>query len=216
MVKESVWGYLDDLIIRYPRLKEYKEDIIKAYETIVNCYRNGGKVLIAGNGGSASDAEHIVGELMKSFKKRRRLPEDMINSLVSVDEDMGYYLGDMLEGTLEAISLVSQDSLSTAYSNDVVCDAVYAQKLLGYGTNKDVFIGISTSGNSKNILLAAVTAKAIGMKVIGLSGFTGGKLKMFSDVLVTVPETDAFKVQELHLPIYHCLCLMLEETFFDS
>lgn len=205
---------IEELIERYPKLKCEKENIVKAYEIMIECYKNKGKLLIAGNGGSAADAEHIVGELMKGFVEPRKLPKDFVDKLEAVDEEMGKELGDKLQGALPAIALVGHVALSTAYLNDVDPLLGFAQQLNGYGNEGDVFLAISTSGNSKNILYACVVAKAKGMKVVGLTGGTGGKLKDIADVTIVAPENETYKIQEYHLPIYHWLCLALEEEMF--
>jgi D-sedoheptulose 7-phosphate isomerase len=205
---------IEELIERYPKLEIEKDNIIKSYELMEECYQNKGKLLIAGNGGSAADAEHIVGELMKGFVEPRKLSQDFVEQLVAIDEEMGKALGEKLQGALPAISLVGHTALSTAYLNDVDPLLGFAQQLSGYGNKGDVFLAISTSGNSKNILYACIVAKAKGMKVVGLTGGTGGKLKEMADVTIVAPETETYKIQEYHLPIYHWLCLALEEKFF--
>ena len=210
----EVYDYLDELVERYPCLEVCKKDISKAFETIRDSYNVKGKLLVAGNGGSAADSEHIVGELMKGFVKPRRLNNDMINKLIDADDKMGKVLGDKLQGALPAIALVDHVALSTAYLNDMDPLLGFAQQLYGYGNKEDVFLAISTSGNSKNILYACTVAKAKGLKIVGLTGKDGGKLKDMCDVAIVVPESETFKIQELHLPVYHCLCLMLEEEFF--
>ena len=207
---------LDQLIERYPALAGVREDIWAAYEVIADCYVNGGKLLIAGNGGSAADAEHMVGELMKGFVKPRKLGKEMADKLIAVDGEMGQALADKLQGALPAIALVDHVALSTAYLNDMDPLLGFAQQLNGYGEEGDVFLGISTSGNSKNVLYACTVAKAKGMKVIGLTGRDGGRLREMSDVAVVVPEEETYKIQELHLPVYHGVCLMLEERFFGE
>lgn len=204
----------DELFERYPILDVCRDDIWNAYETLKLSYENEGKLLVAGNGGSASDSEHIVGELMKGFVKPRKLSEEFGQKLKSVDEQMGKELAEKLQGAMPAIALVDHVALSTAYLNDVDPLLGFAQQINGYGKAGDVFLGISTSGNSKNVLYACTIAKAKGLKVIGLTGRDGGKLKDMSDVAIVVPESETFKIQELHLPIYHCLCLMLEEYFY--
>ncbi|PJJ30928.1 D-sedoheptulose-7-phosphate isomerase [Lacrimispora celerecrescens] len=207
-------NYLEELIERYPVLAGVKPQIREAYEILESCYENGGKLLIAGNGGSCADAEHIVGELMKGFVKRRPVSESFAAKLLEADQAFGKELGEKLQGGLPAIALTGHSSLSTAFLNDVDGEMVYAQQTYGYGKKGDVLLGISTSGNAKNVMYAVTAAKAIGMKTIGLSGKDGGLLKMAADVTVVVPETETFKIQELHLPVYHALCLMLEERFF--
>lgn len=207
---------LNLLIERYPKLAVCKEDIKKAYELLEAAYSNGRKLLVCGNGGSASDSEHIVGELMKEFKLKRKVYSDQAAALKEIDPELGQVLADNLQGALPAICLTGHSSLTTAFMNDANADLVFAQQVNGYGKVGDVFLGISTSGNSKNVLYAAVNAKAKGLKVIGLTGAKENKLMKYADVCIRVPETETYKIQELHLPVYHCLCLMLEEKFFGS
>lgn len=204
------------LINRYPQLAVCREDIKKAYELLEAAYRQGRKLLVCGNGGSASDSEHIVGELMKEFKLKRKVYGQQAEALKAIDPEMGQVLADNLQGALPAISLTAHSSLQTAFMNDVIPELVFAQQVNGYGNEGDVFLGISTSGNSKNVLYAAVNAKAKGLKVIGLTGGKENKLMKYTDVCIRVPETETYKIQELHLPVYHCLCLMLEEKFFGA
>ena len=206
--------YLEELVERYPVLDVVKDDVRKAYELLEACYEQGGKLLIAGNGGSCADAEHIVGELMKGFVKRREVSDSFAECLRNADEIRGAELAKKLQGGLPAIALTGHAGLSTAYLNDVDGDLIFAQQTYGYGRPGDVLIGISTSGNAKNVMYAMTVAKALGMKTIGLTGKDGGALKREADVSVVVPETETFKIQELHLPVYHALCLMLEERFF--
>lgn len=206
--------YLEELVERYSVLDVVKDDVRKAYELLEACYEQGGKLLIAGNGGSCADAEHIVGELMKGFVKRREVSDSFAECLRSADEVRGAELAKKLQGGLPAIALTGHAGLSTAYLNDVDGDLIFAQQTYGYGRPGDVLIGISTSGNAKNVMYAMTVAKALGMKTIGLTGKDGGALKREADVSVVVPETETFKIQELHLPVYHALCLMLEERFF--
>ena len=207
---------LDELIKRYPILERVREDIDVVYGILERCYENGGKLLIAGNGGSAADAEHIVGELMKGFVKRRPVTEEMKEALEKADPVRGKELSEKLQGGLPAIALVDHAALSTAFANDVDGMLSYAQQVNGYGKPGDVFLGISTSGNAENVMYAAVTAKAKGMKVVGLTGKDGGKLAGIADAAVIVPEMETYKIQELHLPVYHALCLMLEDHFYES
>ncbi len=207
---------LNLLIERYPKLEVCKEDIRKAYELLETAYQKGRKLLVCGNGGSASDSEHIVGELMKEFKLKRKVYSDHAAALKAIDPELGQVLADNLQGALPAISLTGHSSLQTAYMNDAVPELVFAQQVNGYGKEGDVLLGISTSGNSKNVLYAAVNAKAKGLKVIGLTGSKENKLLKFADVCIRVPETETYKIQEYHLPVYHCLCLMLEEKFFGG
>ena len=206
----------EELFVRYPVLEKNREDILKAYEVLETCYRTGGKLLVAGNGGSCADAEHIVGELMKGFKKRRPLSEELQRRLAMEDTNHGEELARSLQGSLRAIALDGHPGLSTAFANDVDGMLSYAQQVNGYGKPGDVFLGISTSGNAENVMYAAVTAKAKGMKVVGLTGKDGGKLAGIADAAVIVPEMETYKIQELHLPVYHALCLMLEHRFYEQ
>lgn len=207
---------LDQLIQRYPALACCKEQVGKAADIIVESFSHDGKLLTAGNGGSAADAEHIVGEMMKTFCIPKTLPDGYAEALYAVDPEMGSVLRSHLQGALPAIALDGHISLSTAYMNDCEPLLCFAQQVNGYGRPGDVLLGISTSGNSRNVLYAAVAAKARGMKVIGLTGARDNRLESFSDVCIKVPETETFKVQELHLPVYHCLCLMVEKHFFGK
>lgn len=206
--------HIELLVERYPSLAPIKDDIVAAYLLLAESYQNGGKLLIAGNGGSAADAEHMVGELMKSFKLRRKIENDFAQKLIAEDQELGKVLAENLQGALPAIALDGHLSLSTAYMNDCEPLLCFAQQVNGFGRPGDVCVGISTSGNSKNVLYAAVAARAKGMKVLGLTGANDSKLKELSDVCIQVPQTETYMVQELHLPIYHCLCLMLEDKFF--
>lgn len=205
---------LNHLIERYPVLECSKNDIYEAYRLLETSYDRGGKLLVCGNGGSAADAEHIVGELMKGFVKKRSLPESFQEKLKDIDSTKGSVLAEKLQGTLPAISLNDSIGLSTAFLNDVDGQLILAQEVNGYGNKEDIFLGISTSGNSANINYAAIIAKAKGLKVIALTGKDGGELKKWADVAIIVNEKETYKIQELHLPVYHALCLMLEERFF--
>lgn len=206
--------HIDLLVERYPSLESARNDIVAAYLLLEESYENGGKLLVAGNGGSAADAEHIVGELMKGFKLPRKPEADFAEKLVEENQELGSVLAENLQGALPAIALDGHPALSTAYMNDCEPLLCFAQQVNGYGKSGDVFLGISTSGNSKNVLFAATTAHAKGMKVIGLTGAKDSKLKDMSDVCIKAPQTETYMIQELHLPIYHCLCLMLEDQFF--
>lgn len=206
--------HIDLLVERYPSLESARNDIVAAYLLLEESYENGGKLLVAGNGGSAADAEHIVGELMKGFKLPRKPEADFAEKLVEENQELGSVLAENLQGALPAIALDGHPALSTAYMNDCEPLLCFAQQVNGYGKSGDVFLGISTSGNSKNVLYAATTAHAKGMKVIGLTGAKDSKLKEMSDVCIKAPQTETYMIQELHLPIYHCLCLMLEDKFF--
>lgn len=208
--------HIDLLIERYPILVPVKQDIIDAYLVMEECYEHDGKLLIAGNGGSAADSEHIAGELMKRFKIPRPVTEEFAEKLKSIDPVRGENLARNLERGLMAIPLVAHEALSTAYINDVDGLGVFAQQLFGFGRPGDVFLGISTSGNSKNVMSATVVARALGIKVIGLTGAKGRELAEVADVVVKVPQTETYMIQELHLPVYHCWCLMLEDKFFGE
>lgn len=213
-MNEHILHYIDDLVQRYPVLEENRQSILDAYCIMEDCYVRGGKVLIAGNGGSAADAEHIAGELMKRFRLSRTVRPELAQKIRSIDPERGEYLVRNLEQGLMAIPLVTHVALTTAYINDVDGNGVFAQQLLGFGRPGDVFLGISTSGNSKNVMYASVVARALDMKVIGLTGARGGELGKAADVAIKVPSNETFIIQELHLPVYHCLCQMLEYRFF--
>ena len=213
-LKENIKKHIDFLCERYPALKVVESDIATAYRILEDSYKNGGKLLVAGNGGSAADAEHIVGELMKGFKLPRKPKADFAEKLIQENAELGVVLAEKLQGALPAIAIDGHPALSTAYMNDCEPLLCFAQQVNGYGKTGDVFLGISTSGNSKNVLYAATTAHAIGMKVIGLTGAKSSKLEQMSDVCIKVPQTETYMIQELHLPVYHCLCLMLEDEFF--
>lgn len=205
---------IEKLISRYPLLECCKHDIQLTFEILRESYKAKCKLLVCGNGGSAADAEHIVGELMKGFKNSRKCDEEMTRRLKAVDVKMGAVLADNLQGALPAIALDGHIALSTAYMNDCAPLLCFAQQVNGYGCCGDVLLAISTSGNSQNVLYAAVAAKAKGMKVIGLTGQRVSELSVLADVCIRVPQTETYMIQELHLPVYHCLCLMLEEEFW--
>ena len=204
------------LFNRYPRLEVCRKDIKKAYELLIRTYNKNKKMLIAGNGGSAADSEHITGELMKRFKNARPVNKELADKLISIDKKRGEKLVKNLEMPLRAVPLTSHIAITTAYMNDADATGVFAQQLLGYGDKGDVFLAISTSGNSENIISACVVAKALGIKVIGLTGEKESKLSEMADICIKVPETETYKIQELHLPVYHALCLMLESKYFGE
>ncbi|CUM96701.1 Phosphoheptose isomerase [Blautia hydrogenotrophica] len=214
VLKENIRKHVELLCERYPILRTVESDIVAVYQILEESYKNGGKLLVAGNGGSAADAEHIVGELMKGFKLSRKPRADFAEKLIRENAEWGAVLAENLQGALPAIALDGHLALSTAYMNDCEPLLCFAQQVNGYGKEGDVFLGISTSGNSKNVLYAAITAHAKGMKVIGLTGAKRSKLEQMSDVCIKVPQTETYMIQELHLPVYHCLCLMLEDEFF--
>lgn len=207
---------LEDLIRRYPVLDECKEDIERAKDALIECYKNDGKVLICGNGGSCADSDHIVGELMKGFLKLRPLSDEQKAEMKKNCDLVDDELLSKLQGGLPAIALPSITALNSAFCNDVDPELIYAQPLMSLGKKNDVLIAISTSGNSKNVFGAVKVAKALGVKVIGLTGKTGGELKKHADIAVCVPECETFKIQELHLPVYHYLCAAVEDYFFKD
>lgn len=212
-MKESTKNILIELGVRYPALQPLLADVEDAFKVMKACYEQGGRLYLCGNGGSSSDCEHIVGELMKSFKKKRPLPSSLVEGLQKEGE-LGEEMISYLEGGLPAVSLCGHSSLTFAFINDKNPMLTFAQQLSVMGRKGDVLLTLSTSGNSKNCVYAAHVARAIGMKTIFLGGGTGGKLKELADVSIIAPEKETYKVQELHLPIYHCLCAMLEEEFF--
>ena len=213
-MKAASKNILKQLQEKYPALTDCMNDIAKAAEIICESFRRGGKLLICGNGGSASDSLHIVGELMKSFVLSRPIDDVTKQNLAACAGEDAELLCNNLQGALPAIALVNETALTTAYSNDVSPDLIFAQQVLGYGTAGDVLLGISTSGNSRNVALAAKVARAKGVSVISLTGEGGGKLKDLSDVTVAVPLRETYQIQELHLPVYHALCLIIEQEFF--
>jgi D-sedoheptulose 7-phosphate isomerase len=213
-MEQRLEKHVNLLIERYPILAPCREDIIRAYDILEASYASGGKMLVCGNGGSAADSEHIVGELMKGFKNPRKLTADQVAKLEDIDAELGKILAENLQGALPTIALDGHPGLTTAYMNDCEPLLCFAQQVNGFGKAEDVFLGISTSGNSKNVLYAAVVAKAKGMKVIGLTGQKENKLQKYADVCIHVPQTETYMIQELHLPVYHALCLMLEDHFF--
>lgn len=212
-MKETTKKIFTETLEKYTALKSCAEDIQKAFEILNDCYSKGGKLLVCGNGGSSSDCEHIVGELLKSFKKRRSINNDVSEKLHSLGEE-GEFLCEKLEGALPAVSLISQTGIITAFANDKSWDCTFAQEVYGLGNKGDCLICLSTSGNSKNCVYAALVGKAKDINVISFTGQGGGKLGKVSDCTIAVPEKETYKIQELHLPVYHCLCAMLEEELF--
>lgn len=204
------------LITRYPVLKVCKEEIQQAFSILKHTYMNKGKLLVCGNGGSCADAEHIVGELMKGFCKKRRMPADLAEKLTDVSGADADLLIDSLECGLPAIALSAHTALNTAFANDKNPNLVFAQEVMGYGNSGDVLLGISTSGNSKNVVYAMEIVKAKGLSTIALTGRDGGRLVGLADTCIIVPAIETYQIQELHLPVYHALCLMLEEEFFKE
>ena len=198
---------LDELFVRYPSLEGCRDSISVALEILLAAYRSGGKVLVCGNGGSASDAEHIVGELLKKFKKHRDIPAEVAAKLRPE-------LVSRLEGSLPAVSLVSMSGIMTAFANDVAWETAFAQQVLGLAKPEDVLIALSTSGNSANCVAAAEVMKAIGGRTVAFTGEKESRLSEICDASIRVPETETYKVQELHLPVYHALCAAVEEELF--
>ena len=209
-------NYIKELIERYPALSVCEKDIRAAADAIINSYKAGGKLIVAGNGGSAADSDHITGELLKSFVKKRKPEQKFLDALSAIDSDTGSYLSDKLQGSLPAIALTNNSALMTASLNDVDGNVLFAQQVMGFGKKEDVFLGISTSGNSKDVIYALAVAKALGVKTVALTGKTGGKCKALADISIVVPENETFKIQELHLPVYHALCLTIEEYFWKD
>ena len=212
-MKDTTIEILNDLINRHGELEVCREDILGAYSLMESAFKSGKKLLVCGNGGSAADSEHIVGELMKCFKKKRAIDGDLYAALGDCGED-GRLLREHLEGALPAVALTSHLSLSTAFSNDAEPSLVFAQQLNGLGEEGDVLFAISTSGNSQNCVLAATLAKAKGLKTVALTGERESRLSALCDVTVRVCASETYLIQEYHLPIYHALCAMLEEEFF--
>jgi len=208
--------FLEELIIRYPQIISVEGEIQKAAETIISCYEHGGKLLVCGNGGSCSDSDHIVGELMKGFENRRPIGNPLKDELAAFGGERGNYLAEKLQRSLPAISLTAHSALITAVANDTDANLIFAQQVVGYGNKGDILIAISSSGNSQNVIDAIIISKAKGMIVIGLTGETGGNMKSFCDILINVPGIRTAFVQELHLPVYHTLCLMVENYFFGN
>ena len=205
---------IEELISRYPVLECCKEGILTAVDKIIKSYENGGKVLICGTGGSSSDSGHIVGELMKGFLKMRPIADAQRAEMKQNNPSISDEIINALQGSLPAINLTENSALISAFTNDVDPLLSYAQQVMGYGKAGDILIGISTSGNAVNVFDAFQVAKALGVVTIALTGKDGGKLKSAADVNIIVPEKETFKIQELHLPVYHCICAMVEEHFY--
>ena len=207
---------IDKLCERYPALSGIRNSISEAAEMGIHCYARGGKLLICGNGGSSAEADHFSAELMKSFELRRPLDDSFKKRLRNISPNRGKYLSERLEHGLPAISLSSNSSVILAVGNDVDLSLVFAQQVIGYGNEHDILIGISTSGNSRNITDACITARALNLNVIGITGKTGGKMKQYCDVIVKIPETGTALVQELQLPVIHTICQIVECHFYSS
>lgn len=212
-MEKHVQQIFEHLFTRFDCLRGCEKEIASAYKLIEQCYANGGKLLICGNGGSQADADHIVGELMKGFLLKRPVSQQYAE-LLGETFDNGTYLAQNLQGALPAISLGNHNALLTAFSNDVAPDMVFAQQVFGYGRKGDVLIGLTTSGNSANVVNAAKIAKSLGVSVISITGTNGGKIAAFSDSAINLPAAETYLVQELTLPVYHALCAMIEAHFF--
>jgi len=215
-MKNTTEMLFSDFLVQYPQLESCSEEIKKAFVLINESYKSGGKMLVCGNGGSASDAEHIAGELMNKFRMKRPVPLSVKQKLETLGFENSQYLWTSLQQPLCAISLVSQTSLTTAIANDIDPDMVFAQQVYGYGKPGDVLLALSTSGNSPNVLNAVKIARLLDMVIVGFTGETGGKLKSHCQCTIMVPESKTYKIQELHLPVYHVLCAMLEQEFFGQ
>ena len=215
MISSNAMQEIILLVSRYPILTPLKDAIINSIEIITESVYKGGKLLICGNGGSATDSLHIVGELMKGFVLKREIDPALREILIrDYPEDADFYINN-LQKSIFSISLVNEIALTTAFSNDKASELVFAQQVLGYGRKGDVLLAISTSGDSENVIHSAKISHALGIKVISLTGENGGKLKNFSDVLINVPSSNTYQIQELHLPVYHAICLALEQEFFS-
>jgi D-sedoheptulose 7-phosphate isomerase len=207
---------LKELFDRHPQLLSKKDEIAKAADSIINCFRKGGKLLVCGNGGSSSDSDHIVGEMMKGLEHKRPLRGKLKNDLIKADKERGLYLSEMLQQGLPAISLSAHSALITAVANDTDADLIYAQQIVAYGNHGDILLALSTSGNSHNIVDAIITARSKGLTVIGLTGEAGGKIGPMCDILINVPEKNTAYAQELHLPVYHAICKIVEIEMFTE
>ncbi len=215
-MKETTFSKVDDLIARYPALAVCEDSLRDAVKALCDSYHQGGKLLVCGNGGSASDAEHIVGELMKGFILKRPIDDSLYEKMKKICPTEADYLRDNLQGALPAVSLMNAVALNSAFANDQAPDLAMAQQVLGLGKAEDVLIGISTSGNSANVIYAVQMARVKGIKTIGLIGNRECRLKDLCDIAICVPETETYKIQELHLPVYHMLCMAVENEFFDK
>jgi len=216
-MKSAAKLYLDECLTSYPVLDPLEADIVAAFDLLVACFRDGGKVLVCGNGGSAADADHIVGEMMNKFALKRALTADDAEKIKSSQASLNdkQFLLKHLQRQLPAISLSAHSPLVTAIANDEDAEMIFAQQVFGYGKKGDTLIALTTSGNSKNVARAIMVAKAFGLGIICLTGKSGGRVKdLGCDVLVRVPEETTYKVQQLHQPVYHCLCAMVEGEMF--
>lgn len=215
-MKETTKAAVLNLIERYPVLDVCRQDLLDAVEAIIASYRRGKKLITCGNGGSAADAEHIVGELMKGFLLKRRLSPEMYNKMKEICPDEADYFYENLQGALPALSLMNQVALNSAFANDQAPDLAMAQQILGMGDEGDSLLAISTSGSSTNVIYAVQLAKVKGVKTIALTGQSGGRLKGLADICICVPDAETYRIQELHLPVYHMLCIAVENEFFGA
>lgn len=215
-MKKNTESIINRMLINYPKLEACRRDILEAAEAMTLCYQKKGKLLVCGNGGSAADSEHIVGELMKEFALRRRLSEETKNEFRKMFGEKAEYLCNHLQYALPAISLVSETALSTAYSNDNAADLYFAQQVWGHGQPGDILLGITTSGNSSNVIHAVEVAQFKKMVTIALTGRDGGQIKDMADIAIIVPEKETYRIQEYHLPVYHALCAAVENEFFGE
>lgn len=215
-MKERTNNLLNEFYLRYPNLEYLKSPINKSINELVECYKNGRKILVCGNGGSCADSEHIAGELLKSFMLKRKIDVELEKKLKDSYSEEGEYIANNLQQGIKCIPLTSFSALNTAFANDCDEKMTFAQLTNVFGNNGDILIGISTSGNSKNVVYAAKVARVKNMKVIALTGESGGKLKDIADILLNVPSTETFKIQEYHLPIYHILCACIESEIFEK
>jgi len=207
---------IGEMIERFPALAVCEAAIVDAKNALIGCFEQGGKLLLCGNGGSCADCDHIVGELMKGFRSKRPLHDEQKARMRERCADMDAQVLEKLQNALPAISLPSFTALNMAFANDVDAALVYAQGVFALGKEQDILLAISTSGNSKNVVEAAKVAKALDVKVIALTGGSGGSLGKLADICICVPESETYKVQELHLPVYHCLCEEIEHSLFGE
>lgn len=214
-MKDETRAIFEELFSRYPALEPCRDDVVVAYAALEATCRARGTVFTCGNGGSASDSEHIVGELLKKFKKRRDIPA-ALRARLAAEGAEGAALADALEGSLAAVSLVSMTGILSAFANDVGWDAAFAQQLLGLARPGDALVALSTSGSSRNCVNAVLLARALGVRTIGLTGAGGGRLRALCDAAVCVPARETYQIQEFHLPVYHALCAMLESELFGA
>lgn len=215
-MRNTTYAVITNLFARYPALESCKASVEAAVEVLLRCFQSGNKLLVCGNGGSASDSEHIVGELMKTFMLNRPLDAAMREKIRAAYPEHAEHMIANLQRAVPAISLVSETALMTAYTNDNSAEMAFAQQVLSYGRPGDVLLAITTSGNSVNVLNAARIARIAEVNVIGLTGQSGGKLKALSDVCICAPASLTYQIQEYHLPIYHCLCACVENELFGA